>query len=185
MSSCGRKRKVLTLAERVAVLNKIESGKFCRSVAEEIGVGKTQIQNIVKDKDNIRKRWEAGESAACRKYTKVRKTGYEELDKVVWEWFTRARAKNIPVSGRLIQERAMMYAAELGLESFAGSNGWLDKWQKRHCVRLAVLSGEAADVDLTVVSDWGERLKTICKGYPLRDIFNADETGLYYRALPT
>jgi len=35
------------------------------------------------------------------------------------------------------------------------------------------------------VADWGERLKTLCEGYAQRDIFNADETGLFYRALPT
>ena len=50
---------------------------------------------------------------------------------------------------------------------------------------MVVLSGEAADVDPTVVSDWSERLKTICQGYALKDIFNADETGLFYSALPT
>ena len=50
---------------------------------------------------------------------------------------------------------------------------------------MVVLSGEAADVDPTVaVSDWSEHLKTICQGYALKDIFNADETGLFYRALP-
>ena len=48
----SRKRKVLTSEKRVAVLNKIESGKFCRCVVEEIGVDKTQIQNIVKNKDS-------------------------------------------------------------------------------------------------------------------------------------
>ena len=72
-----------------------------------------------------------------------------------------------------------MYARELGHESFTGSNGWLEKWQKRHNVCLAVLSGKAADVDPSVVSDWGERLKTISQGYALKYIFNADETGLF------
>ena len=27
----------------------------------------------------------------------------EYIDEVMWEWFTKARAKNIPVSGRVIQ----------------------------------------------------------------------------------
>ena len=57
---------------------------------------------------------------------KFRKVGYGEIDKIVWEWFTRARAKNIPVSGKLIQKRALMYAAELGHTSFTASNGWLE-----------------------------------------------------------
>ena len=111
--------------------------------------------------------------------------GYEELDKVVWKWFTRARTKNIPVSGKLIQERALMYAAELRHASFTASNGWLQKRQKRHNVRVAVLSGEAADVNPSVVSNWGSCLKSVCRGYALRDIFNAVATGLFYRALST
>ena len=56
LAMSSRKRKVLTLEERTGVLNKIESGRSCHSVAEEIGVGKTQIQNIVKDKEGIQKR---------------------------------------------------------------------------------------------------------------------------------
>ena len=177
------KRKILTPEERVSVLNKIEKRQSCHLVAEELGVGKTQIQNTVKDKEDILKQWAAGESSS-KKYTKIRKTGYEEIDKVVWEWFTRARAIKIPVTGRLIQERAIMQVSELGIDQFSGSNGWLEKWQKRHNVRMVVLSGEAADVIPTVVSDWSECLKTICQGYALKDIFNADETGLFYRALP-
>ena len=94
MATNSRKRKVLSLRKRVVVLSKIDSGKTCRSVAGEIGFGKIQIQGIVRNGEDILKRWEAGEHSE-KKYTKVRKTGYE--DKVVWEWFTRARAKNIPV----------------------------------------------------------------------------------------
>ena len=50
---------------------------------------------------------------------------------------------------------------------------------------MAVLLREATDVDLFVVSDWSGRLKSICQGYALRDIFNDDETGLFYRIMPT
>ena len=40
-----------------------------------------------------------------------------------------------------------MYAEQLGHSSFSGSNGCLDHWMKRHYVRLACLSGEAAVVN--------------------------------------
>jgi hypothetical protein len=49
---------------------------------------------------------------------------------------------------------------------------------------MATLSGEAADVSESVVDDWGKHLESVCNGYKLRDIFNADETGLFYRVLP-
>ena len=107
MLSCivtSRKRKVLTLKERVSVVKEAEKGKFCRSIAEEIGVGKTQIQSIVKEKEEIMKRWESG-SRGDAKYTKPRTASYQDIDEVTWEWFSRARAKNISVSGQMIQER--------------------------------------------------------------------------------
>ena len=90
------------------------------------------------DREDTTKRWEAGERTD-RKYRKLRKLGYEELDRVVWEWFKQARAKNIPVSGKLIQEHALMYATDLGHASFTASNGWLEKWQKCHNVMAVYL----------------------------------------------
>ena len=56
----SQKRKVLTLEERVAVIQKIDCENSCHSVAEETGVGKTQIQGTVKDKEAILKRWKDG-----------------------------------------------------------------------------------------------------------------------------
>ena len=180
----SRKRKVLTLEERVGVIKMADTGKSCRGIALDMGVGKTQVQHIIKEREEIMRQWKDGDRSD-KKYSKSRRPGYEDIDKVMWEWFTIARSKNIPVSGRMIQEKAQMYASELGHTEFCGSNGWLERWQKRHNVRLATLSGEAADVDPVVVDDWKKRLESICEGYDLRDIFNADETGLYYRALPS
>ena len=137
----SRKRKVLSLEERVSVLKKVDEGKSCRAVSNKLGVGKTQVQTIVKEREDILRRWESGKRSN-KKYVKPRTAGYDDLDKLVWEWFTTARTKNIPVSGRMIQEQALLYAAELGHEGLSGSNGWLDRWQKRHNVQMATLSAK-------------------------------------------
>ena len=52
-------------------------------------------------------------------------------------------------------------------------------------VKLAVLCVELIEVLEVVVQDWAQRLPELCKDYAPKDIFNADETGLYFRALPT
>ena len=49
----SRKRKVLTLEERVSVIKKSDSGKACRAIAAELGVGKTQIQTIMQERKEI------------------------------------------------------------------------------------------------------------------------------------
>ena len=46
----NRKREVLTLEERVSVIRNADSGSSCRAIAAELGVGKTQVQTIVKDR---------------------------------------------------------------------------------------------------------------------------------------
>ena len=112
-----KNRKVMSLKERINVLKKIDEGKSCHAISSELGVGKTQIQAIVKERDDIQRRWESGEQSD-KKYVKPRTAGYNDLDKLVWEWFTIAGAKNIPVSGRMIQEQVLIYAAELGHELF-------------------------------------------------------------------
>ena len=179
----GRKRKILTLQERVKVVDRLEKGESARMIATSLAVGKTQIQAIASDKVEIKRRWQEGENGK-RKYGKQRKCGYPDLDDAVWSWFCEARSRNIPMSGRLIQEKAAVLATAIGHDDFTASNGWLDRWKTRHNVRCSVLNGESADVPEGAVADWSVRLPAICDGYAAKDIFNADETGLFYRALP-
>ena len=86
--------------------------------------------------------------------------------------------------GKLIQEKALVLSVELGVDDFTASNGWLDRFQKRHNISCNNLNGEGADVNQDTVTDWCSRLQSMCEGYDLENIFNADETGLFYRALP-
>ena len=51
-------RKVLTIEQRVKVLELADTGKSCRSIAEDFGVGKTQIQTIVKRKAEVLEEFE-------------------------------------------------------------------------------------------------------------------------------
>ena len=54
----SKKRKVLTLDERVKAIKLVESGKSSRKVAEDFGVGRTQIQETLKRKREIMEDYE-------------------------------------------------------------------------------------------------------------------------------
>jgi hypothetical protein len=41
-------------------------------------------------------------------------TGNEEINEVVWEWFTNARSKNIHMSGPMVQSEDLAVAKSLG-----------------------------------------------------------------------
>ena len=44
---------------------------------------------------------------------------------------------------------------------------------------------ERGDVDTTTVYDWRKSLPALCEGYRPEDIFNMDETGLFFVKRPT
>ena len=44
--SSDNKRKVLSLAQRMDVLRRLDSGQSCRMIVKEVGCGKTQISWI-------------------------------------------------------------------------------------------------------------------------------------------
>lgn len=90
----------------------------------------------------------------------------------------------MPISGPLIQEKALQVAKIENFENFSASNGWLEKFRIRHAITFKSICGESKSVDTSVVKDWTEKLEGICEGYADVDIWNLDETGLFFKALP-
>ena len=46
------------------------------------------------------------------------------------------------------------------------------------------MCGESGSIDTAVVTDWQEKLPSIIEDYAPCDIYNMDETGVFYRQLP-
>ena len=46
------------------------------------------------------------------------------------------------------------------------------------------VSGESGDVSGETVKSWKERLPELVQGYSKEDIWNMDETGCFWKALP-
>ena len=44
----------------------------------------------------------------------MRLTTTSGIDEKLWDWFCETRARHIPVTGKLIQEKALMIAVECG-----------------------------------------------------------------------
>ena len=179
----SQKRKRLSLKDKVNII--AESEKYdlsSRKLAEKYGVGKTQINDCIKNKDEIKNNVEEGVNLEQK-----RKFGKSEgfaLDQVVYNWFCKARNKAIPISGPLLKQKALEAASSLKMDKFAASNGWLESFCRRHSITFKTICGESAEVNLDDIEDWKIKLPLILKNYSPRDVYNADETGLYYRAMP-
>ncbi|UYV70996.1 hypothetical protein LAZ67_8001364 [Cordylochernes scorpioides] len=64
------------------------------------------------------------------------------------------------------------------------SDGWLWRFQRRNTIASLVVSGEINKVSEETVTDWLTKFEEIKNEYKDEDIFNIDETGVFYNLLP-
>ena len=69
---------------------------------------------------------------------------------------------------------------------FTASKGWLWRFCKRHGIRELSLQGEKLSADATAIDPFKRKLQEVMEkeGLTLEQLYNRDETGLYYRMLP-
>ena len=109
---------------------------------------------------------------------------FADVNEALYDWYKMACSKSIYPSGPQLTAKAKEIATRLG-KSFEGSSGWLSRWKARYNVRRITVCGESGDVCGDTVTSWKERLPEILAGYAREDIYNLDETGCFWRALPS
>ncbi len=72
------------------------------------------------------------------------------------------------------------------MKDFVASDGWLWRFSKRHGIRQLSLQGEKLSADKPAADNFILTFREFVEtnGYTLNQIFNCDETGLYYKLLP-
>ena len=182
------KRNYLTLKKKVDVIKTAEKnrGMSIRELGEQFDCGKTQIAKILKSKESILSLYESNASGSRVLANKTcgRQSEYADINKSLYNWYTLACSKNIFPMGPQLIEKAKQIATCLGKHEFKGSNGWLEKWKKRYNIKQLQINGESGDVQGPTVDSWKERLPELVAGYSRDDIWNIDETGLFWKALP-
>ncbi|XP_050043596.1 tigger transposable element-derived protein 6-like [Dermacentor andersoni] len=132
------------------------------------------------NKDSVKKALASGTSS---KHKKVTRPLHEELDKAVHAWCVEVRGKNVLLNGSIVQQKALNHACLLGIDDFKASVGWLNCFKVLHNIIGKVLCSKSmsADVDgaLKVSNVAG-----ILGNFTPADIYNANETGLFYEMLP-
>ncbi|XP_039953998.1 tigger transposable element-derived protein 6-like [Bactrocera tryoni] len=176
-------RSNLSLKEKIELINVSEENNLSvRALAERFKIGKTQAALVIKNKEEIRTKWMSGSNVESKR--SFMKIDGKKVDEMCLDWFNKARSQNIPISGPIIQEKAREIARKLGIKDFVASNGWLQKWRSRHNITFKYICGESAAVDMQDVQQFLDKLPSFLIGYSPRDVYNADETGLFFRALP-
>ena len=176
------KKEQLTLAQRQKILAKLDAGASERTLSNEFGVGKGSIGRIKANRDNLVNAADSVPTNTLKKRKHVvPKLKYEDIEKVMVEFLRMARDRGLVVTGPMLRTLALEEAEKKGIADFSASEGWLSRVKQRHDIVGKALCGEAAAVDPILVADWKSvRLPKIIKDYKESDVFNCDETGLFF-----
>lgn len=73
---------------------------------------------------------------------------YDKVDKALFVWFTQERERGTPLSGLIVQEKALHLNKLLnGDKSFSATTGWFDPWKERHGICQLTITGEQLSSD--------------------------------------
>ncbi|GFW68330.1 tigger transposable element-derived protein 4 [Trichonephila clavipes] len=176
--SSFKKYKCLTISEKQNVIESVE-GERKVDVAKAFEIPLSSLSTILKNKEKI------CSASLSRVRKRISKGNFPRLEQCLVSWMRQCRGQNIPMGGSLLKEKAKAFAKELGIE-FSASEGWLTNFKKRNGIVFKRMCGERSSVIINVCSKWQREnsLSDLIKEYEPRNIFNTDETGLFFKCLP-
>ncbi|XP_062594546.1 tigger transposable element-derived protein 6-like [Saccostrea cucullata] len=86
----------------------------------------------------------------------------------------------------MLATKAEEFAGKLNISNFKASSDWLEKFKFRQSISFKRVCGEEKSVDCQSADMilWKEKLPLLLQTYSPDDIYNADETGIFFRMLP-
>lgn len=191
-SSRNRKRKNVSLETKIKILDKLREGTGAAVTGREFGLGESTVRGIKKLEVKIRSSVTAGASVSFSKTSHARNPLFEKMEKMLNIWIEDKNQKNMPLNGECIRMKAKRIYDHISqgvdgiVPKFLASKGWLDNFKKRFRLHNISLTGEAASADTEAAKLFVPILKKIIEEgeYDDHQIFNADETGLFWKKMP-
>uniref|UniRef100_A0A452FPK3 Tigger transposable element derived 4 n=1 Tax=Capra hircus TaxID=9925 RepID=A0A452FPK3_CAPHI len=178
-----KKKKSLSIEEKIDIINAVESGKKKAEIAAEYGIKKNSLSSIMKNKDKVLEAFESLRFDPKRK--RLRTAFYTDLEEALMRWYRIAQCLNVPVNGPMLRLKANDFAQKLGHNDFKCSNGWLDRFKSRYGLVFRAQPVEATGVSADPSAVWHQNiLPYYLNDYHPKNVFNVKETGLLYRMLP-
>lgn len=184
-----RKGRVsLSIQDRVDIIKEKSKGLSDDQIAMKRGLSRSTVTKLLGKKDHILQESERLGNLSPKVFA-IQKSPFHVIEKAVWKWFQHFRNQGLPVSGEAIKHQALVFYNEFvergtDLPDFSASNGWLLRFQQRYEIGNKRLHGEANSADLGIVESGRQSLKDLLQDYDLEKIYNADETGLFFRLGP-
>uniref|UniRef100_K7F1A6 HTH CENPB-type domain-containing protein n=1 Tax=Pelodiscus sinensis TaxID=13735 RepID=K7F1A6_PELSI len=180
----AKKRKTITMEEKVEIIKRSERGEKPSSIGRACGYSRSTIATILKDKDRVMEHVKGHTPMNATIITKQRSGLIIEMERLLTIWIEDQNQRNLPISLSLVQEKARSLFNDLKAthtasegdfnEEFVASKGWFNRFKKRANLHNIKVQGEAASADVSAASSFPKILEDIIDdgGYLPEQIFN-------------
>ncbi|CAN0298812.1 unnamed protein product, partial [Pylaiella littoralis] len=190
----SKPRRRLDLGEKLEVLKLLDQKVSRVEISRRFGCGPTAIGSIRRE----RKTLEAAAASSARSTSSKSARGgdFPQVDKMAMTMVEEARKVPLPLTRTSIEsfgvaarkkpltDETTTAADKKKLESFNVSEKWVRNFISRNRMKSVVLHGEAGSVDDGAIAEGLTEIRKACQEYELENIFNVDETGIFYKLLP-
>uniref|UniRef100_A0A914UKF2 HTH CENPB-type domain-containing protein n=1 Tax=Plectus sambesii TaxID=2011161 RepID=A0A914UKF2_9BILA len=177
-----KKRSAVTLDVKKAIIEAAAKNNSQTQLAKQFTIPRTTINDILRKKDAILKAIDGGGES---KRARIKTGKYSDLEQALLCWIKTVRSENVPITSHLLMEKAKETSSLLKIEGFKASEGWRMNFKHCHLITFKSNQGEAGAIDVESLGKWQQQVlrEELAKFSP-DDIFNADETRLFWQLLP-
>uniref|UniRef100_A0ABI7WPB8 HTH CENPB-type domain-containing protein n=1 Tax=Felis catus TaxID=9685 RepID=A0ABI7WPB8_FELCA len=151
-SAPKRQRKVMTLQEKVELLDMYRRLRSAAAVARHFKMNESSVRTIVKKEKEIREAVAAATPAGARTLHFLRDSFLSRIENAAFMWVQDCYKKGIPIDSNTIREKAKSLYDHLQQKEgegskageFSASKGWFDNFRKRFGLKNVKIAGEAA-----------------------------------------
>lgn len=190
----GVSRTVLTIKTKQEIIANVESGQKAADVARQYGLNRSTVCTILAKKDIINKTQAA---KGVTKITSAKQRGaiHEEMETLLLVWINEREMKRDVTSMAIIQEKAREIFEKLKQQTpsssfeeleFKATTGWFANFKRRTGIKNVIMHGESASADKEEADKYCLKFQEFIEteGYLPQQIFNCDETGLFWKRMP-
>ncbi|GFU08998.1 carcinine transporter [Trichonephila clavipes] len=165
-------RQSISLETKIAILDRLGKGEGSTAIGKHFNLGESTVRAIKKNEAAIRKSVISGTKLSTKFASYTRDVLLERTKRAIAIWIEEQVQRRIPVSGYLIQEKALQFyksmkqsepltsTSQAG-KKFSASKGWLTGFLKRNALHNIKITEESATANEEEAKIFPEELAKI------------------------
>ena len=118
------KRKDLSLADKILVIDELEKKTLQSTVTKKFGISQSQVSRILKSKKKL---FSAHRSNKNPTRKRARKSTQEDVEDALLQWFKQAKSRGLIITGPMLHEKAKNFGKIMNI-NFDPSSSWVTRW---------------------------------------------------------